>query len=81
MKLYRGNKVLVGDEVKAATVVVDGGKIISVYDGIVDVAGAESVEDAGDDVLMPGLVDSHVHINEPGRTDWEGIQKYVTIIN
>ena len=72
MKLYRGNKVLVGDEVKAATVVVDEGKIISVYDGIVDVAGAESVEDAGDDVLMPGLVDSHVHINEPGRTDWEG---------
>ena len=81
MKLYRGNKVLVGDEVKAATVVVDGGKIISVYDGIVDVAGAESVEDAGDDVLMPGLVDSHVHINEPGRTDWEGNKKFVTIIN
>ena len=81
MKLYRGNKVLVGDEVKAATVVVDEGKIISVYDGIVDVAGAESVEDAGDDVLMPGLVDSHVHINEPGRTDWEGNKKFVTIIN
>ena len=81
MKLYRGNKVLVGDEVKAATVVVDGGKIISVYDGIVDVAAAESVEDAGDDVLMPGLVDSHVHINEPGRTDWEGNKKFVTIIN
>ena len=81
MKLYRGNKVLVGDEVKAATVVVDEGKIISVYDGIVDVAGVESVEDAGDDVLMPGLVDSHVHINEPGRTDWEGNKKYVTIIN
>ena len=81
MKLYRGNKVLVGDEVKAATVVVDEGKIISVYDGIVDVAGVESVEDAGDDVLMPGLVDSHVHINEPGRTDWEGNKKFVTIIN
>ena len=81
MKFYRGNKVLVGDEVKAATVVVDEGKIISVYDGIVDVAGVESVEDAGDDVLMPGLVDSHVHINEPGRTDWEGNKKFVTIIN
>ena len=26
----------------------------------------------GEDILMPGLVDSHVHINEPGRTDWEG---------
>ena len=35
-----------------------------------DVGG--DVVDVGDDILMPGLVDSHVHINEPGRTDWEG---------
>ena len=32
------------------------------------------VVDVGDDILMPGLVDSHVHINEPGRTDWEGFR-------
>jgi allantoinase len=32
------------------------------------------VVDAGDLVLMPGVVDSHVHINEPGRTDWEGFE-------
>ena len=30
------------------------------------------VLDAGDLVIMPGVVDSHVHVNEPGRTDWEG---------
>lgn len=30
------------------------------------------VEDFGDLVLMPGVVDSHVHVNEPGRTTWEG---------
>ena len=30
------------------------------------------VVDAGDLVIMPGVVDSHVHLNEPGRTDWEG---------
>ena len=30
------------------------------------------VIDAGDLFLMPGIVDSHVHVNEPGRTDWEG---------
>ncbi len=28
--------------------------------------------DAGDSLVLPGLVDSHVHINEPGRTEWEG---------
>lgn len=31
-----------------------------------------TVEDVGDLVLMPGLVDTHVHVNEPGRTEWEG---------
>jgi allantoinase len=30
------------------------------------------VKDAGNQVISPGLVDCHVHINEPGRTDWEG---------
>ena len=34
---------------------------------------AETVLDLGDDeVLLPGIVDSHVHVNDPGRTDWEG---------
>lgn len=33
---------------------------------------AEVVELAGDEVLMPGLVDAHVHVNDPGRTEWEG---------
>ena len=30
------------------------------------------LEDFGDDVLLPGLVDTHVHVNDPGRTEWEG---------
>ena len=43
---------------------------------IVEIAGAplpgERVELADDEVLLPGLVDTHVHVNEPGRTEWEG---------
>ncbi|CAG8792162.1 8379_t:CDS:1, partial [Racocetra persica] len=30
--------------------------------------------DAGDNLVMPGIVDTHVHLNEPGRTDWEGFE-------
>jgi len=70
--VWRGNKVLVLDSLKAATVVVENGKVVDVREGLVDIEGVEDVTDVGDDILMPGLVDSHVHINEPGRTDWEG---------
>ena len=35
-------------------------------------ARAQEVELGGDVVLLPGLVDTHVHVNDPGRTDWEG---------
>ena len=52
---------------------------IIVDDGIIaDIVAAGSfpadmpIEDCGDRVVMPGLVDTHVHINEPGRTEWEG---------
>lgn len=55
--------------VRPALVRVHRGKIesIAVYEGTNDPS-----EDLGDLVLLPGMVDSHVHINEPGRTDWEG---------
>lgn len=54
--------------------------MISVSDGVIqDVAPYDAfvfgpVEDWGDAVIMPGLVDIHVHINEPGRTEWEGFR-------
>ena len=39
-----------------------------------DERAAVPVQDLGDTVLLPGLVDSHVHVNEPGRTEWEGFE-------
>lgn len=46
---------------------------IRIADGaIVEVGGGTADTDFGDLVIMPGLVDSHVHVNEPGRTEWEG---------
>src|SRR6476620_3460051 len=50
-----------------ATVVIKNGLIEYVAPGKI-----ENAIDAGDKVLMPGIVDPHVHINEPGRTEWEG---------
>jgi len=69
---WRGSKVLVGESLKPATVVVENGKVVEVVDGLQMLEGIDKVVDVGDNILMPGLVDSHVHINEPGRTDWEG---------
>ena len=40
--------------------------------GVDDVPAGAEVVDAGDLVVPPGLVDTHVHVNEPGRTEWEG---------
>ncbi|HIA36142.1 MAG TPA: allantoinase AllB [Flavobacteriales bacterium] len=54
-----------------ATVVIEDQKILMVIDGLADGLDCEYI-DAADHVLMPGLIDPHVHINEPGRTDWEG---------
>ena len=53
-----------------ATVLFSGGLITAVA-GYGD-APPGTVDLPGDQVLLPGLVDSHVHVNEPGRTGWEG---------
>ncbi|QDZ20672.1 allantoinase [Chloropicon primus] len=56
-----------------ATVGVDGGRIVSVDKGRrEDLEASDLVLDYGDLVVSPGLVDLHVHVNEPGRESWEG---------
>jgi allantoinase len=64
------------DGVRPASVHVARGVIVLVggYDAASPVSLDPSVttHDAGDLVVMPGLVDTHVHVNEPGRTEWEG---------
>src|SRR3954447_2451538 len=56
---------------RPAAVVVRGDTIVAVeaYDATVE---ADQDVDLGETALLPGLVDSHVHVNEPGRTEWEG---------
>jgi allantoinase len=67
----RGKHVLTPTGARAAAVLVAGEKIAAVVASDEVPAGCP-VEDVGDRIIMPGLVDTHVHINEPGRTEWEG---------
>lgn len=70
--VIRARAAIVDDRQVAACVGVRAGRIVAItpYD---EDAVAERVTELGDDVvLLPGLVDSHVHVNEPGRTEWEG---------
>jgi allantoinase len=55
---------------RAAAVLIRDGAIAALLD--YDAAPPGTIEIADDRVLLPGLVDSHVHVNEPGRTEWEG---------
>lgn len=64
-------RVLIDDQLVEATVIIQDGKIERIEMGAVDQVDF-SIEDLGNMVIMPGLIDSHVHINEPGRTEWEG---------
>jgi allantoinase len=67
---YISRRVVTPEGVRAAAVVVDGEKIQAVVPIDRAPAGAE-IHDFGNAVILPGLVDSHVHINDPGRTEWE----------
>jgi allantoinase len=66
-------RVVTPEGVRPAALVVEGELIRDVVDPGRVPSGAE-VQDFGDAGILPGLVDSHVHINEPGRTEWEGFE-------
>jgi allantoinase len=65
-------RAVVDGVVRPAAVCVSGGVIAAVVDLADAPPGRETVALTDDEALLPGLVDTHVHINEPGRTDWEG---------
>jgi allantoinase len=69
--VIRSRRVVLPDGERPAAVAVRSGRIAAVTDPEAPVEAAEEV-DLGDLALLPGLVDSHVHVNEPGRTEWEG---------
>jgi len=77
------HNMILPDGMREATLVIEEGMIAAVKEGPADTEGPVSTDpavfadgsgflDAGHLIVMPGIIDPHVHINEPGRTDWEG---------
>src|SRR5580704_16405555 len=76
-KVLRSTRVLTPAGLAPATMIVDGERIIAVRawnDVSSDRLSGPDLIDFGDQVLLPGLVDTHVHINDPGRAEWEGFE-------
>ncbi|MEE2917790.1 MAG: allantoinase AllB [Candidatus Neomarinimicrobiota bacterium] len=67
------HRVLTPKGERPAAILIQEEKIMDVV-SISEIPSDCPVEDMKNDVVMPGLVDTHVHINEPGRTDWEGFE-------
>jgi allantoinase len=70
--VIRAKRAILDGAERAVTVVVDDERIAGVLPPDAAVVADREVVLAADEVLLPGLVDTHVHVNEPGRTEWEG---------
>lgn len=64
----RSTRVVTPSGIGPATIHIEGERIAAIEEN------APADVDYGNLVIMPGLVDSHVHVNEPGRTEWEGFE-------
>lgn len=71
--VIRGKRVVTPKGVRAASVHIENGRIarVGAWD---DAPSGAWLVDADESIVMPGLVDTHVHVNEPGRTEWEGFE-------
>ena len=69
--IVRGGRIVTPESERAAAIHIRRG-VIAKVSGFDDVPPGSLIYEARDFAVMPGLVDTHVHINEPGRTEWEG---------
>ena len=70
--LIRARRAVVDGAERPATVGVRDGRIVVVESHDAPLEADQLLELGDDEVLLPGVVDSHVHVNDPGRTEWEG---------
>ncbi|MGH3949802.1 MAG: allantoinase AllB [Pseudonocardiaceae bacterium] len=72
--VFKAQRVITAAGEVARSIGVDGGKVVAIEPLEADLAAERTVELDADVVLLPGLVDTHVHVNDPGRTEWEGFE-------
>ncbi|WP_435083182.1 allantoinase AllB [Gordonia hongkongensis] len=70
--VVRGEHTLTTAGIVAREIGIRDGRVVAIEPLGSGLAGTEVIELADDQVMIPGLVDTHVHVNEPGRTEWEG---------
>lgn len=70
--VLRSTRVALPGGTRPASVAVTGGTVTDVLPHDAPVPLATRLVDLGTDALLPGLVDTHVHVNDPGRAHWEG---------
>ena len=66
----QSDRVITPGGIKKAVIIIKEGKIAAITSEMP--GGDLKVVDVGNKIVMPGVIDPHVHINEPGHTDWEG---------
>jgi allantoinase len=74
LQAFVARRVITPDGIRPAAVLVDGERIRAVVSPGEVPAEGYKIHDFGEAAILPGLVDSHVHINDPGRADWEGFE-------
>ncbi|TWS24884.1 allantoinase AllB [Tsukamurella sputi] len=72
--VVRGNRIVTTAGTVAREVGIRDGRVVAIEPLGNGLAGREVIELTDDQVMIPGLVDTHVHVNEPGRTEWEGFE-------
>ena len=73
LQAFLSRRLVTSDGVQPGAMLVEGEKIRAILP-MDEVPPAAQRHDFGEAAILPGLVDSHAHINEPGRTDWEGFE-------
>jgi allantoinase len=74
LQAFLARRVVTAEGIRPAAILVKGESIQAVVPNDQVLAEGYEIHDFGDAAILPGLVDSHVHINDPGRAEWEGFE-------